>query len=657
MTVTDSATPSDSPFLGSPDVAAEYLEAAYAELARIIDEAMRAIVAEAIATFDPHNVVAMVAAGDPAAFDAMHPAWQTIVDDEIAPVIGRVYADTALTAVLTSTAPPHVSLKMLPVVNEAAVDYTRQATNRIVGAGQNLWTSVRSELTQAVQQGSSTEDLKSTIERITGYSEFRSDTIARTETLMAYNHGDNETARHLAEYGPVEKEWLATTDNRTRESHIEANGQVVKFDDDFLVGGNYMPFPGQGPPEETINCRCVTLHYYDGDPRSDGSIVGEDDNVQAAPSASDQEINDFIREQLAANPNMTTQELLDAYKATGKSVARQRFYGIAREAKGAGPKVTGVTRPKSVKAVAEKATKAIEKEIVGEARGFTPEMSSNMNRARQIARDAEAKPWSHRLSNSRRIGSGKTERFVYDVSEQGRELNKALVDVGEEVQKRAATYTNWDRESLERLHKNRGAFSGEYKRARAEYEDAQRRALSELRDMGKGKIKVDGATLRVADMESAAKEYPTEWVKGQPKYTVSDTGRGYHDWQNKHIALSGNSPAGYRSTAVHELGHGMEQTVPGLRHAEHSFFWERAERGGLDNVWEDVTAKGKEIGYKDEWYNQYAGRVYNGAHPTSPYEVFTMGVEQEFGGWSGRMANGMMDPEYERWILGVMASL
>jgi len=101
----------------------------------------------------------------------------------------------------------------------------------------------------------------------------------------------------------------------------------------------------------------------------------------------------------------------------------------------------------------------------------------------------------------------------------------------------------------------------------------------------------------------------------------------------------------------------MEQTVPGLRHAEHSFFWERAERGGLDNVWEDVTAKGKEIGYKDEWYNQYAGRVYNGAHPTSPYEVFTMGVEQEFGGWSGRLANGMMDPEYERWILGVMASL
>jgi SPP1 gp7 family putative phage head morphogenesis protein len=644
------------------------LEAAYVELARIIDDAMRAIVEEAIATFDPHNVVAMVAAGDPAAFDAMHPAWQTIVDDDIAPILGRVYTDTALTAVLTSTAPPKVALNMIPVVNEAAVDYTRQATNRIVGAGQNLWTSVRSELTQAVQQGTSTEDLKSTIERITGYSEFRSDTIARTETLMAYNHGDNETARHLAEYGPVEKEWLATTDSRTRESHIEANGQVVKFDEDFLVGGNYMPFPGQGPPEETINCRCVTLHYYDGDPRTDGSVVGEDDDVQAAPSASDSEVIDFINEALANNPNMTTQELLDAYKATGRSVARQRFYGLAREAKG-GSRAIGPSRGPIAKAE-KKVVAEIEKRA--ERGAYNAKMADDMEEARRLVHESAYHPWDTPLSERKTLANGQEVRVV---SEHARELNRRLVNVGEEVEKRAKTYTKITRDDLDGLMREarrdryqlRDAPSYRreeqrlisersqkaYEAARASYEDAQRKALAEVRDMGNGEFKMRG-TQKTA-MKSAAKEYPTERVERLPEYKVGKVQRGYHNGYAREIMLSGDTPNQVRSTAVHEIGHGMETTVPGMRQAEHSFYWERAQRDGY-RTWDYRTAKGIEQGMEDKWYDKYAGRSYGGT-TTSPYEVLTMGVEQMFGGWQGRLAGGMMDAEYERWLLGVMATL
>lgn len=80
--------------------------------------------------------------------------------------------------------------------------------------------------------------------------------IARTEAIGAANGG---TLEAWIKSGVVaRKTWLASLDDRTRDSHREAHGQTVDLDEDFEVGGGHGPAPGQiGIAEEDIQCRCT----------------------------------------------------------------------------------------------------------------------------------------------------------------------------------------------------------------------------------------------------------------------------------------------------------------------------------------------------------------------------------------------------------------
>lgn len=93
-------------------------------------------------------------------------------------------------------------------------------------------------------------------------SQARALMIARTETLTASNLGSDAAARSFGI--PLDKEWLATADGRTREEHDAANGQTVSMDAPFDVGGDSMMFPGDSSmgagPDEIINCRCAVVY-------------------------------------------------------------------------------------------------------------------------------------------------------------------------------------------------------------------------------------------------------------------------------------------------------------------------------------------------------------------------------------------------------------
>jgi len=58
-----------------------------------------------------------------------------------------------------------------------------------------------------------------------------------------------------------EKEWLSTMDDRVRDAHANANGQVVKINQSFSVGGEQLRYPGDpmGSAGNTISCRCTVL--------------------------------------------------------------------------------------------------------------------------------------------------------------------------------------------------------------------------------------------------------------------------------------------------------------------------------------------------------------------------------------------------------------
>ncbi len=91
----------------------------------------------------------------------------------------------------------------------------------------------------------------------------RANVIARTETHGAANYGSQKAAKQTGL--PMKKEWLASADERTRETHREADGTTIGMDEAFVVGDSQLQFPGDpaGAPEEVINCRCTLAYVID----------------------------------------------------------------------------------------------------------------------------------------------------------------------------------------------------------------------------------------------------------------------------------------------------------------------------------------------------------------------------------------------------------
>lgn len=96
---------------------------------------------------------------------------------------------------------------------------------------------------------------------------------ARTMVTSAENKGRFDRMAEMTEDDGIvmEKVWMATHDDRTRESHALMDGEAVKPDEEFSNGLMY-PADPSGAPEEVYNCRCTTGAHVIGFRRKDGSI-------------------------------------------------------------------------------------------------------------------------------------------------------------------------------------------------------------------------------------------------------------------------------------------------------------------------------------------------------------------------------------------------
>ena len=85
--------------------------------------------------------------------------------------------------------------------------------------------------------------------------------ISRTETHSAAQEASRGAADALR-IPNLTKEWIAAQDERTRETHSQADGQKVGLKEKFVVGGVEMDGPGDrnAPAEEFFNCRCATTY-------------------------------------------------------------------------------------------------------------------------------------------------------------------------------------------------------------------------------------------------------------------------------------------------------------------------------------------------------------------------------------------------------------
>jgi hypothetical protein len=124
---------------------------------------------------------------------------------------------------------------------------------------------VFAEITDAVNAGADVDGVAARVDKVlswTGSERWtgRARTIAWTETTRARGAGTLAAGAEQARVtGRVlTKEWRSRHDEKVRVNHMEADGQRVPFWAPFLVGGEYLQFPGDptGSPENVINCRC-----------------------------------------------------------------------------------------------------------------------------------------------------------------------------------------------------------------------------------------------------------------------------------------------------------------------------------------------------------------------------------------------------------------
>jgi SPP1 gp7 family putative phage head morphogenesis protein len=133
---------------------------------------------------------------------------------------------------------------------EKALRFIEQRENVMAGIADDIHRGIMEIIQEGMnKQLGATETANLIRAKFNEISNGRAKTIARTETGAAYGFSREEAMKAA---GIRYKEWLSTPDDRCRETHKAADGQVVEMDSPFQCDP-------AGPPEEIINCRCVQI--------------------------------------------------------------------------------------------------------------------------------------------------------------------------------------------------------------------------------------------------------------------------------------------------------------------------------------------------------------------------------------------------------------
>jgi len=132
-----------------------------------------------------------------------------------------------------------------------------EAGRRIQDVSNVTLRRIRRSLQQGINEGLGIEQIARNLQQSNAVNRIRGRVIARTEIISASNAGSDLGARSTGLN--LNKEWIATPDGRERETHGEANGQVVGMGELFIVGGQEAKYPGDPnlSAEESIQCRCT----------------------------------------------------------------------------------------------------------------------------------------------------------------------------------------------------------------------------------------------------------------------------------------------------------------------------------------------------------------------------------------------------------------
>ena len=126
---------------------------------------------------------------------------------------------------------------------------------------EQLKTSISDEITRGIAAGDFYDVIARNIGLSTGAPLSRAMTIVRTEAHRIQQASAEDARQEAKKKGAdVVKQWDATLDSKTRDSHRQLDGQIREVNEYFEIGNKKAMYPGEfGDPAEDCNCRCVAL--------------------------------------------------------------------------------------------------------------------------------------------------------------------------------------------------------------------------------------------------------------------------------------------------------------------------------------------------------------------------------------------------------------
>ena len=127
---------------------------------------------------------------------------------------------------------------------------------------------IENAITQGIIQGESVDQIADRLAKTlcsTNMSKMRM--FARTAMTAAQNAGRQKQMEDAEARGiKIQKRWIATLDDRTRDTHQRLDGQTVPVKDSFHVGAETIRYPGDptAAPALVYNCRCTMKSIFGG---------------------------------------------------------------------------------------------------------------------------------------------------------------------------------------------------------------------------------------------------------------------------------------------------------------------------------------------------------------------------------------------------------
>ena len=164
-------------------------------------------------------------------------------------------------------------------VSIATTIYSREAVERLIREEPDLLPELKRDeaktkrwlkkklvgaITQSILQGEGIPQAAMRIANVTDMDKNASVRAARTAMTSAENAGRIDAYKRAESVGvKMQKEWMATLDDRTRRSHRRLDGERVGVDEKFSNGLRY-PGDPSGSAEEVYNCRCTIVASVEG---------------------------------------------------------------------------------------------------------------------------------------------------------------------------------------------------------------------------------------------------------------------------------------------------------------------------------------------------------------------------------------------------------